>query len=377
MAARRQSSIQGGSSPTVFASGFFQPRPSVRFGDSRLNDSFSSSSHTGGNTSFGGGSFNAATPARTRSTRDRESAFGPSGLRSRPQQAGEHPQSTMRSPSLSLNSRRGTAASPHSLDEDNVPPPNQPLDDDDAMDTSNLTAPGTYPFGTGSGSTPVLTPASAAPAPAQSSTSSFRSSVPAAGSEDLKFRTLLLYGFPGSLEGLVLEHFGLGLESSEWKPFTEVREGAGCIQAVYKDKRTALRALRRSGELVAGLAIVGVRVKDDTLHRTLQIDGLSSGGALSADLLTPTPNPNSSTVPSTPQHTTTHRASGTSGGRPLSVMGTRGSALAPADTSSSFFRIPGWSSSPAAAAAPSTQESDTLPRSSSFLGRVNDAVFGW
>lgn len=276
----------------------------------------------------------------------------------------------MRSPSLSLNTRRGTATSPP-LDDDNVPPPNQSLDDEDAMDTSNLTAPGTYPSGIGSGSTPVLPNAPASPAPTPASTSSFLSSAPATGSDDLKFRTLLLYGFPGSLEGLVLEHFGLGLESSEWKPFTEVRDGAGCIEAVYKDKNMAMRALRRSGELVAGIAIVGVRVKDDTLHRTLQIDGLSSG-ALGNDTLTPT-NPTSSTVPSTPQRTAA-RSSGTSVGRPLSVMGTRDSALAPADTSSSFFRVPGWGSNPAP---PPTQEGATLPRSSSFLGRVNDAVFGW
>lgn len=201
--------------------------------------------------------------------------------------------------------------------------------------------------------------------------------------EDTTLRTVCLYGFPRSLEGVVMDHFGLGLVSSEWAPFVPSDDGPGCVQAVYSDPHAAMRALRRSGELIAGVALVGVRAKDDAQQRALLLDGLSSfTNEMQRPSVSNTPNPLAQTpsriptLASTPrQHAAEAAPARTraSLGRPLSLIGTKDSALAPqADTSSSFLRIPGWSTPQA-----QTTELPSVSRSSSFLGRVGDAIFGW
>lgn len=195
-----------------------------------------------------------------------------------------------------------------------------------------------------------------------------RSVAPAAPQES-KVRTVILFGFPRAYERLVLEHFGGNLVSSEWVSLSHAADGPGYLQAVYADASAAFRALRRSGELVAGVVMVGVRVQDDEVNRVLLLDGLAT--ASTTALGENRAGSAHTAAAAAPQGRPRPRASM---GRPLSVIGTKDSALAPpsADTSSSFFRLPGWSSP-----ASQTQDLPGIQRSSSVLGRINDAVFGW
>lgn len=96
--------------------------------------------------------------------------------------------------------------------------------------------------------------------------------------------TLLVYGFPSSLNSTVLNHFGnIGeiVSHSSLAPAGDASSSSGqilseCLRIMYAEPWHALRALRRNGELVAGVAYVGVRWADESLHQEMLINGISS-----------------------------------------------------------------------------------------------------
>lgn len=345
--------------PHAFASRLFQPRHSARGNESSANTSV--------NNSF-------APPASPAGT-GRESVFGPSGLRARTPGVSVTP---ARPPRMSLPT--GAALSPP-LDDDLAPPPAQSLDDEDQMDTSSgLTPPAAAPLWPPS-SHPSFSAQSADIQPVSQTQAPLSLGLPQSQSQahahtqagDAKVRTLHLFGFPRSLEPLVRDHFGTGLALAQWVPLGASPDGPGYLRAVYSDVGVAVRVLCRSGELVAGTAMVGARIEDEELHRTLLLEGLGRASSSSGRMREASSHPNTSAAaPSTPQPRA--RNPRASVGRPLSVIGTRDAALAPlaADTSSSFLRLPGWSSP-----APPSQDLSQTKRNSSFLGKVSETVFGW
>lgn len=100
-------------------------------------------------------------------------------------------------------------------------------------------------------------------------------------------RSVVLYGFPSSLSQAVLEHFsnmGEVESSSLFNPLdpssTNVNGGGvGGVESmklVYLQPWSALRAVRRSGEIVAGTCFVGVRFLDEGLNREAVLNGVTS-----------------------------------------------------------------------------------------------------
>ncbi|CAO1631177.1 unnamed protein product [Sympodiomycopsis kandeliae] len=220
---------------------------------------------------------------------------------------------------------------------------------------------------------------------------------------------LLLYGFPSSLRQAVLSHFSsigeiISHESLSPQTSDDGQSVSDCVRIVYSSAASSLRALRRSGEVVAGVVYVGVRFQDETLHREMLINGLNSiashsGTSLEQTTATSTANQvtNNKQRESTP-HGMTSSTSTARFGRPISIIDSPGAALRPksqaqpgniSGNNSPFGRLSqfygGSSNSGAAAnAAPNktTPGANGISNANAngnpgMMGRLGDAIFGW
>ncbi|PWN28369.1 hypothetical protein BDZ90DRAFT_231362 [Jaminaea rosea] len=240
--------------------------------------------------------------------------------------------------------------------------------------------------------------------------------------------TLLLYGFPSSLSHAVLSHFnGIGEITSHTSlapaPDSSSSDGfvvSECLRITYAEPWHALRALRRSGEVVAGVAYVGVRLADDMLHQEMLLNGMSSsmftnGSAASmigsnttspplaaATVTKPIGGPSAGSASSgagTGAGARSARDSTPSFGRPVTMVDSPAAALRArtqggpggAGTSSPFSKVTGLFGG--ATAAPNGSNAGTPSRGgatqaggsgpgtpgnqSGVMGRIGDAIFGW
>lgn len=276
-----------------------------------------------------------------------------------------------------------------------------------------------------------LTPSSGSAAAAES------------GSGDARFRTLLVFGFPSSLNQTIISHFssiGEVISSSSILAGNDSGSNAmsDCLRIIYAEPWHALRALRRNGEMVAGIAYVGVRWADESLHQEMILHGISSStfadGSASNSLgpSAPSPAPFDASNPSRPKSlstsgevsrssaSTNSTGTGTGAGarsardstplfgRPINIVDSPAAALrarAPATaagapgsgTSSPLSKAMGLfgggggggsGSNTAAAGTPSKAAVGTAAgaagggpgtpgNNSGMLSRVGDAIFGW
>lgn len=233
---------------------------------------------------------------------------------------------------------------------------------------------------------------------------------PASSGADSSLCTLLLYGFNSSLTSTVLSHFGgIGdiVSSSSLAPSSDGSASSECLRVVYSAPQFALRALRRSGELVAGVAYVGVRFADEGLHREVLLNGINSnmllsaaGASSSASMgLSPSNAPampvgngagSSSSALSRPT-----RESTPSFGRPINIVDSpaaalraRGNPNGAAGSSSPFGKVgsifgAGGTGSGAASGtgtpvkAGATGAQGPATPGGGVMGRIGDAIFGW
>lgn len=248
----------------------------------------------------------------------------------------------------------GASATSNAMEEDDDAPPVDALQDDETAQFSPSLQSSTGPtFSTSPRPAEApRNPFAASVAPAESPNASpFRSTMgtgpsvsltksigSTAASEDAAWRTVLVYGFPGSMHGLVLEHFrGMG----EIERVAPGDAGGNWLVLIYVQPWAALRALRRSGELVGGATMVGVRWADDALHREAMLNGINAlaapnGAGPSASA--PSPAPGTLHTPSagagagalvgtgTGAGGRTGREGTPSFGRPISVVGASGAA---------------------------------------------------
>lgn len=232
--------------------------------------------------------------------------------------------------------------------------------------------------------------------------------------------TLILYGFPASLVQSVLHHFSsIGhvvahevLSSAAEDDASSRGSGPTLLQITYSAPHLSLHALRRSGELVAGAAYVGVRLKDDGLHSEMILYGLNSkrllavggqmvsqGGSSSNSGIThPSLNglaspPKSNSAPPTASSMSARPSTPSSQtlafGRPLQLVDSPAAALrsrpataaAASGTASPFGKVGSLFGTPVKASG--TAGSITAPGGSStgtpngVMGRIGDAIFGW
>ncbi|PWN21296.1 hypothetical protein BCV69DRAFT_282031 [Microstroma glucosiphilum] len=238
---------------------------------------------------------------------------------------------------------------------------------------------------------------------------------PAPSGADSSLCTLLLYGFSSSLTSTVLSHFGgIGdiVSSSSLAPSSDGSASSECLRVVYSAPQFALRALRRSGELVAGVAYVGVRFADEGLHREVLLNGINSnmllsaaGASSSASLgLSPSNAPampvSNGTTSSSSALSRPTRESTPSFGRPINIVDSPAAALraranpngAPG-SSSPFGKVgslfgagvtgsgsggsgaASGTGTPVKAGANGAQGPATP--GGSVMGRIGDAIFGW
>ncbi|KDN49584.1 hypothetical protein K437DRAFT_255261 [Tilletiaria anomala UBC 951] len=442
--------------------------PSTPFGSDRIRSSradIGAGSGVGGTSSspnqrFSSAFFTSGSPADAAGVGSLDdsafgagkSVFGPSGLRSKGRApSGRHSVSFGRSPSLSRGLRlsksppaasicasAGAAAGAGAgMDEEDYAPPIESLAQDNEMSDSSFAAQRSMArdesgfLGRASGA-PAKTAAPEAGASHNLRGSSHQTS---AAADNPSLRTILVFGFPRALEAVITEHFStLGLvQSTDWVTLSAVSTTDGCLEIVYKDPWAALRAIRRNGEIFAGIAMVGVRWKDDGLQREMIVGGLSSGAFTKGTGASPNGTPSASTAAHAaaagPGSSTsagangiapTQRTSTLSGGtgtprthigRPISVIGSKNAVFASSPSASGGARGSGSGSNGnpltqlrnAAFGGTSAGTSSVGPTAASslfaqrpagnegasggsakgqqpgsgLLGRINDAVFGW
>lgn len=225
---------------------------------------------------------------------------------------------------------------------------------------------------------------------------------------------LLLYGFPASGRHAVIAHFSSVGEVVSQESLSGTEDASSeCVRITYASPLSSLRALRRSGELVAGIAYVGVRFADDTLHREMLLNGLNAvarsgsqslGGsgieAKPSSSSTATATVNSSSGAGAKRASTPYNAS--SFGRPISIIDSPGAALRPPKSqtlsgSSSVSNSPfgrlssslfgssnggsmNGSANNSAGGTPlkaGTSANGTTGSNPGMMGRLGDAIFGW
>jgi len=260
---------------------------------------------------------------------------------------------------------------------------------------------------------------SSSPARPSSSTSIIQSNSNAS-SAPLSQRTVILYGFPSSLSHAVLDHFtnmGETESSSLFNPndpssTNSNGNGVESIKLVYLQPWSALRAIKRSGEMIASSCFVGVRFLDDSLNREVLLNGVTSNffsgignenqsnshlrPSSSSRLLT---NINSGTPSSAHNSALIGTGTGIGGrslrdaspsfGTPINVVGTPGAGLK--NTSKSSTSTPIRSSGIGAATPPANifnsasnspavvgaKEEKSAGSGNGIRGRIENAIFGW
>ncbi len=289
-------------------------------------------------------------------------------------------------------------------EEEDDAPPIESLGDDSEMGEASF-ASASFRAGSGGRELGQSTTGNAASAAATSRS-------PTKEQADPAMRTVLVFGISRNLEAPILEQFSTfgAVESTDWISLSNSSGVSdGCLEVVYKESWAALRAVRRSGEIIGGIALVGVRWKDDNVHREMVLNGLSStiftsiggaalNGAASSAIATSSVQSQSANNKAAPA-TSAGAAAGARGtpsrsqiGRPISVFGNKESIFAPSPSAakggnplsqlrSAAFGSGTSSPTPSAPiAAPAQQkaaQAGTPQQSSGLLGRLNDAVFGW
>lgn len=299
-----------------------QASPTGRFSSSFFNDRRDDASFTRA------GSVGPGTPWRG----GKESIFGAGGLRGGRQSAtpapatasatparktpAESPARSSRSFSTPPATSTSFSAAPGSMDQDDDEdaPPNQRLEDQASAAAKSsflgISSEGSFtnnlrsPYNTDSSSAQLLPGRSTLTTP--SSTAAFSRTSPSVTTVSatdgvlspdsaesdtalgLAQRTVLVYGYPTWMEKAVLELFASigGVELVEAIDLTgsgSAQEQAAdqpsapplscCTRLRYTEAFQALHALRRSGEIVAGACMVGVRWEDDNFHQVALTNG--------------------------------------------------------------------------------------------------------
>lgn len=188
---------------------------------------------------------------------------------------------------------------------------------------------------------------------------------PFATTSSAKSSSIFVFGFPSSALQLVLSHFAQFGEIVSSTPSTE---GGNWITITYQDSWSASRALRKNGEVLGGMLMVGVKAVDE--------DALGRASPRPA----PAQQPQLSRAPSS------NTPSGV--GRPVPVVSAGSAFKQPAAHPS---RLGFFSAGSASNGTPQTSD----PHASLFaeknrqamlnqtegqqgiLGKLSDAVFGW
>ncbi|GAA5850231.1 hypothetical protein JCM9279_003572 [Rhodotorula babjevae] len=199
-----------------------------------------------------------------------------------------------------------------------------------------------------------------------------------------------VFGFPASALELILEHFTQFGDVLSSSPSTE---GGNWVTVVYAHPWSAARAVRKNGDVLGGVLMVGVKaVDEDGLKRAL------AGGESTAG------SGESSSAPSRPQSAPVGAGGGGGGtpglGRPVNVLGPQAAFKAqPTPTRKGFLGLGGGGTPGASTGASSGSGGGADPHASLFaekskqavlaqqqqqgqgqkgvLGKVSDLVFGW
>lgn len=265
-----------------------------------------------------------------------------------------------------------------------------PMDDDDAPPAAALcdTAPDA------SARAPWPSSATQPRAPGVALAMSAAGATSTAREAPLSQRTVLVYGFPPALHGMVLDQFKAlgGLVHAEDVPLSTKGTAAASLgmasplRLTYSEPAYALHAVRQTGQLFAGVCLLGVRwAADDVHHDSLargvdapvfQADGPKRAGADRVPGKTPETPATSKVAPtSTPAF-----------GRPVSTVDSPVAVLAPSSakpsaTASPFRAMVQAGESllrgPHDASAGQPAAQDGVPASTTVLGRLADGLFGW
>ena len=377
-----------------------------------------------------------------------KSIFGPSGLRAKgrtPSGSARHTVTFGRTPSFSRGLRPSKSppptgslgpggASGSAPDEDDFAPPIESLGEDSEMGDTSYSGRRRSFANAATSSSPRRSDLSTQQMVNNTSlSSSFGSTI-----EDPSLRTILVFGFSRLLESAILDQFSNHgkVESSDWISLDASSASDGCLEIVYKEAYAALRAIRRNGDLLPGIAMVGVRWKDDGKQRESILNGINSpaftrsGSGSSGALATSSSAAATSSISAHSGKSSTPALASNTGtpngaanrsliGRPISVLGTKDAVFAPspsgakganplnqlrswgagggdsparhtaspgvgggAGPSSSLFIARQNQAAPGANGAQTgvqqqQQQAGGATPGSGFLGRINDAVFGW
>ncbi|GAA5935565.1 hypothetical protein JCM1841_004429 [Sporobolomyces salmonicolor] len=188
-----------------------------------------------------------------------------------------------------------------------------------------------------------------------------------------------VFGFPSSALELILDYFS---QFGEIMSKTPSQEGGNWVTIVYAQPWAAARAVRKNGEVLGGVLMVGVKaVDEDGLRRALA--GSEGSDGLSSHVPTPTAG--------TPRPASV--AGGASGvGKPVQVLGPQAAfKAAPTPPRKGFLGLGGAAATPTTGAPAGADPHASLFAEKSrqavmqqqgqgqkgVLGKVSDLVFGW
>lgn len=236
--------------------------------------------------------------------------------------------------------------------------------------------------------------------------------------QSLQQRVVLVYGFPHFLKATVVDLFssigGLLSADDAGESAPNAESGAapadlllrlapqsgnasmpGILRLTFTEPYQALHAVRRSGEVVSNTVMIGVRWADDNMHQLSVIKGadaplLSDGaaparGSLQGNSISSTPGAARAPTGGASGAGPSNAAGTPRFGRPIHVIDTPVSALAqhsspaPSGLVTPLRAVVNasealWKSSVGTATAPCAK---AQPASTSLLGRLGDALFGW
>lgn len=186
-----------------------------------------------------------------------------------------------------------------------------------------------------------------------------------------------VFGFPASATDLILDFFSQFGDIVSKTPSTE---GGNWVTIVYAQPWSAARAVRKNGEVLGGVLMVGVKaVDEDGLRRAL------AGGEGGNEVV-----PTSQGTPRTHTPVSTSTPSGV--GRPVNVLGPQSAfKAAPTPTRKGFLGLGGGASTGTSGGADAhaslfaerskqavlAQQQQQGQGQKGVIGRVSDLVFGW
>ncbi|TEB28871.1 hypothetical protein FA13DRAFT_1735386 [Coprinellus micaceus] len=189
---------------------------------------------------------------------------------------------------------------------------------------------------------------------------------------------IIVFGYPADKYTVTVEYFKRSGASTEADPSTEIQN---CFRIGYSDPATALRAVRKNGEILESSYMIGVKWADQAQADALlgqpgssRTNSTFGGDAMNVD--EPVPPSASSTFGPTPSFanpislqpaTSALRRPGAPSSKPATPQ---------VPSSRSFATPPGGSVLANGGGGGTAQTSPGTP-SKSMLGQVSDLIFGW